>query len=152
MPTRAFDELTGLLLDAEDRQKLEWVIGAILSDEPPNFVIVKGGRESGKTTLLQIVRKVVLAPRGELGFIPHLAFIHDDRDLEADGNTNVFFETNEDHPDLEERAIVLTTTGDQIPVNKHYVLMQTVDNEVASIARRCCQTFESLGYNYYDSF
>src|SRR3569623_1457456 len=98
MPTRAFDELTSLLQEAEDRLKLVWVIGAILSDEPPNFVVVKGGRETGKTTLMQIIRRVVLSPRGELGFVPRVAFIHDERDFENDGHTNVFFETNVDVP------------------------------------------------------
>ena len=54
----AYDELIGTLYDPEERAKLEWSIGAIISGdakEIQKFIVLYGDRGSGKSTFINIV-------------------------------------------------------------------------------------------------
>jgi len=54
----AYDELIGTLYDPEERAKLEWAIGAIVSGDSKNihkFIVLEGPAGTGKSTLLDIV-------------------------------------------------------------------------------------------------
>lgn len=58
----AYDELMSTLYDPEERQKLEWSVGAILTGDSKNiqkFIVIYGGPGSGKSTFLNIVQKLV---------------------------------------------------------------------------------------------
>jgi len=59
--TTAYDELMATLYAPEERQKLEWAIGAIISGDAKDiqkFVVLYGEGGSGKSTFLNIVQKL----------------------------------------------------------------------------------------------
>jgi hypothetical protein len=148
--TRAYNELLSLLLRPEDQQKFEWVVGAMLNDGPRNTVVFRGSTGTGKSTLMMVVRKLAMStPMDE--FAPQVAFTTWNetgkiRPFLEEG-TYVFVEDNETF-DMSEEFIVITTTGDRVPVNKHYVLMQEIDNELPDIARGCSAVYNSLGEDF----
>lgn len=57
----AYDELIGTLYDPEEREKLEWAIGAIISGDAKSiqkFIVLYGEAGAGKSTFLNIVQKL----------------------------------------------------------------------------------------------
>ena len=57
----AYDELIGTLYDAEERAKLEWAIGAVVSGDAKTiqkFIVLYGEAGSGKSTVLNIIQKL----------------------------------------------------------------------------------------------
>jgi len=57
----AFNELMGILYDEEEREKLEWAIGAIISGDAKNiqkFIVLYGEAGTGKSTVLNIIQKL----------------------------------------------------------------------------------------------
>jgi len=57
----AYDELMGTLYDQEERQKLEWALGAIIAGDAKHiqkFIVLYGEAGSGKSTFLNIVQKL----------------------------------------------------------------------------------------------
>lgn len=152
MSTRAYDELSKLLLSPEDKQKYEWAVGCMLDNGPCHVVTMLGDAGTGKTTLMTIARKVLLSPfTGNIA--PRVAFItaFDRNRPRIDDSTFVFFEAN--HPDqVPEDSLVVKTTGERVPVNKHYVLMQEIDSELVAVADNCIALFRELGENYYNPF
>lgn len=57
--TKAYDELMDVLYDPEERKKLEWAIGAIISGdskEIQKFIVLYGAAGSGKSTVLNIIQ------------------------------------------------------------------------------------------------
>lgn len=144
---KAYNEMVELLLSSGDREKFEWVIGALLSDASPNITVVRGGPQSGKTTLMMIVRKITQSATAD--FIPRVVMAHDGyiRDLPEDAF--VFVEQNDIQP-IDGPHVIIHTTGDSVPVNKHYVLMETINSEVDAIAEHCIQLYQNLGDNYFE--
>lgn len=60
-PIEAYDELMTVLYDPEEREKLEWAIGAIISGEAKSiqkFIVMYGEAGSGKSTFLNIVQEL----------------------------------------------------------------------------------------------
>lgn len=151
-PTRAYNEMVGLLLEREDRQKFEWAIGAMLEDGPRNIVVLLGAPRTGKTTLTKIVRKVLLSPEAG-AFAPRVAFLSWDlHELpQVDDDMFVFVEALIGDA-LTKDSLIIKTTGDRVPVNKHYVLMREIDSELGDIAEHCIELYRELGYDYYNMF
>ena len=61
MPIPAYEELMSTLYDPEERDKLEWAIGAIISGDSKTiqkFIVLYGDAGSGKSTFLKIVEKL----------------------------------------------------------------------------------------------
>ena len=61
MPTPAYDKLMSTLYEPEERDKLEWAIGAIISGDSKyiqKFIVLYGDAGSGKSTFLNIVEKL----------------------------------------------------------------------------------------------
>lgn len=59
--TPAYDEIMSTLYSKEDREKLEWAIGSIISGESRNiqkFIVLYGGPGTGKSTVLNIIQKL----------------------------------------------------------------------------------------------
>jgi energy-coupling factor transporter ATP-binding protein EcfA2 len=57
----AFDELIGTLYDKDQRDKLEWAIGAIISGDAKSiqkFIVLYGEAGAGKSTILNIIQKL----------------------------------------------------------------------------------------------
>lgn len=57
----AYDELMSMLYNPEEREKLEWAIGAIVAGEAKDiqkFIVLYGTAGSGKSTFLNIVQKL----------------------------------------------------------------------------------------------
>lgn len=57
--TPAYDEIISTLYDEEERKKLEWAIGAIISGDSKflqKFIVLYGAPGSGKSTLLNIIQ------------------------------------------------------------------------------------------------
>lgn len=58
---RAWDELIGSLYSEEERQKIEWSIGAVVSGDSKNiqkFLVFYGPAGSGKSTILNIIQQM----------------------------------------------------------------------------------------------
>lgn len=58
-PTDAYDEIIGTLYSDEERHKLEWAIGAIVTGNSKNiqkFIVMYGAPGTGKSTILNIVQ------------------------------------------------------------------------------------------------
>ncbi len=58
-PTPAYDELMSTLYNPEERQKLEWAIGAIITGDSrkiQKFIVLYGAAGSGKSTVLNIIQ------------------------------------------------------------------------------------------------
>jgi energy-coupling factor transporter ATP-binding protein EcfA2 len=56
-----FDELIGTLYDCDERAKLEWAIGAIVSGDSRDiqkFIVLYGESGAGKSTILNIIQKL----------------------------------------------------------------------------------------------
>lgn len=57
----AWDELVNVLYDSEERQKIEWAIGAIVSGDSKTiqkFIVFYGSAGTGKSTILDIIEKL----------------------------------------------------------------------------------------------
>ena len=57
----AWDELIGTLYEPEERQKLEWAIGAVVSGDSKDiqkFLVLYGSAGTGKSTVLNIIQKL----------------------------------------------------------------------------------------------
>ena len=60
-PIPAWDEIVGTLYAPEERTKLEWAIGAIVTGESKNlqkFIVMYGAPKTGKSTVLNIIQKL----------------------------------------------------------------------------------------------
>jgi hypothetical protein len=148
---KAYNEMISLLLSREDQEKFEWSIGCMLDNGPCHVVVLRGSRGTGKTTLMTIIRKVLLSPFTG-GIAPRVAFLSWDMyELpHIDSATFVFVEANTDDA-ITSESLVIETTGDRVPVNKHYVLMREIDSELVDIADNCIALFRELGEDYYTS-
>jgi len=59
--TSAWDELVGTLYSVEERQKIEWAIGAVVSGDSKSiqkFMVFYGSAGTGKSTILNIIEKL----------------------------------------------------------------------------------------------
>lgn len=143
---KAYNELVGLLLSEEDRAKFEWAIGAMLCEAPPNILIVHGDPGSGKSTLLHIARKILLADvRGDL--TTRVSFQHEGY-FGVSPDTFVFAASNHPYDGGEDDgAVHISTTGERVPVNKHYVLMLQIDVEALAVSEHCINVYYSTQEN-----
>lgn len=61
-PIKAYEELISTLYDPEERRKLEWAVGAVLTGDSKwiqKFIVLYGAPGSGKSTWLNILQKLV---------------------------------------------------------------------------------------------
>jgi len=147
---RAYNELVDRLLPPEDRIKFETVIGSMLSGGPPKHVLFYGPEGSGKTTLMRIIKRLLTMSAVGDG-TARVAFRRSGSrhvNEEMVFNSFVFADTNRFPEELPPGDILLQTTGERLPVNKYYVLMELIDYELDAIAEHCIRTYENtLGNN-----
>lgn len=145
---KAYNELVWRLLTAEDRYKFEWAIGAVLTGGPANDVVFYGHGMTGKTTLMTIVRKILIR---SAGFVAPRVVFHESfvgRHIPVhDSDVFSFVEINS--PLDTGNALVIEPTGIRIPVNKYYVLMTQIESELDAIAEICINRYRSLGEDHY---
>ena len=61
IPTPNYDELISTLYDEEERQKIEWAVGSIISGDSKDiqkFYVLYGEPGSGKSTILRVIKKL----------------------------------------------------------------------------------------------
>lgn len=141
VPAKAYDEIINRLLYPEDRYKFEWVIGALLDGGPARVVCIWGPSSSGKTTLIKIIKRILVLPDDEQ--IGRRVAFQGPRLFEVGIDTFVFGESLtpvEDHPRI---AVNIRTTGDHLPADKFHVLMNQINSELDTIADQCVQTFRN---------
>ena len=59
--TKAYDEIMSTLYDPEERKKIEWAIGAVISGDAKKiqkFIVLFGDPGTGKSTVLNIIQKL----------------------------------------------------------------------------------------------
>lgn len=142
---KAYNELVGRLLSPREREKFEWVVGALLDDGPAQVVIFRGLPGSGKSTLITIVKRLMLLSHDEQ--IGHRVVFQGPRLYLVDRNTFVFGESSEPSRSVE-RPFVIRTTGDHLPANKYHVLTELIESEIDAIADICVKTYRSIGETY----
>lgn len=135
--TKAYNELVSLLLTEEDRLKFEWVVGAVLSGEDSHILIVHGDAGSGKSTLLNIARQIFMVGDRD-NRASRVVFQHDGYSgLDTFYPETNVFSANNQPVYIPEGAEIITTTGDRVSVNKHYVLMKQIYDEAPAVAVHC---------------
>ena len=61
--TPAYDEVMSTLYSEEERQKIEWAIGSIISGDSKHiqkFIVLYGSAGTGKSTILNIIQKLFI--------------------------------------------------------------------------------------------
>ncbi|WPJ30584.1 hypothetical protein [Streptomyces phage Psst1] len=137
---KAYNELLDRIFRPEDRLKLETVVGSMLSGGEPQHVVIFGTSGSGKTSVSKIIRKLALFNMVENGRRTHHVVFQHEGYYPVESDSFVFAETKE--PVAPKGAVFVETTGERLPVNKYYVLMQQIDSELDEIAEHCIQTYQ----------
>lgn len=146
---KAYNELVNRLLREENREKFEWAVGAVLADGPRNIVAFRGHHATGKTTLSNIVRKILMADT--VYFVPQVSFRPDIITLnqnDSSGEGFQFLETLDTVSEID-GVLSIETTGDRIPTSKYYILMEQINSEVDAIAEICLNKYHIFGEGYY---
>jgi hypothetical protein len=143
---KAYNELMDRLLEPEDRRKLEIIVGAMLTGGEPKIVIICGRGGSGKTTIMRIIHRLQLFNIVDSGRrTPHVVFQHEGY-FPIEGDPFIFAEALNE-PFALSGTIFVRTTGERLPVNKYYVLMDMIDSELDEIAEHCIRTYTNAQEN-----
>lgn len=138
----AWDEFVGTVYDEENRRLLEGVIGAFKSGVPfdgKKVVILYGDAASGKSTTLSILRVLfrdrIAAYEGD----PPKWGLRDERPWFITRN----YPPHPEDEGLKRRAVLIQTSGETIPSEKHQVLISRIYGERANIIRYCTEVYKS---------
>lgn len=195
-PTPAWDEIIGTLYSPEERMKLEWAIGAIVTGESKKiqkFIVMYGAPGAGKGTIINIIQllfegycaafdaQALGNPNSSFALesfrsnplvgIQHdgnLSKIEDNTRLNslvshevmtvnekfkssypARFNTFLFMGTNKPvritdaKSGIIRRLIDVSPSGNRIPAERYYKLMNDVKFELGGIAAHCKEVFEA---------
>jgi predicted ATP-binding protein involved in virulence len=142
----AWDEMLDVFFPGEDRVKIEWAVGSLLSDGPKKTMILTGNPATGKSTVLHIIQKIFDKNKPNLrvkvqhdGYVKNAAF---------DGSKHLFFADNR-APKIVD-AIMVESSGNTIPFKKYKAFAEAAEAAHAEIAKQCVRMYETLGANYYD--
>ena len=133
--TPAYDELIGTLYSPEERHKLEWAIGAVISGdskEIQKFIVMYGAPKTGKSTILNVMQDLF---DGYFG-------VFDSRALGS--ATNVFaLEAFKDNP-----LVAIQHDGDLSRIEDNTRLNSLVSHEMMSINVKFKPTY-SIRFNSF---
>jgi hypothetical protein len=126
----AYDEIMSTLYRDDERQKLEWAIGAIISGDSKRiqkFIVLKGAPGTGKSTFLNIVQKL---------FDGYYAFF----DAKAVGSSNESFalEAFKTNP-----LIAIQHDGDLSRIEDNTKLNQIISHESLIVNEKFKSTYSS---------
>lgn len=120
MPIPAYETIIGTLYSPEERQKIEWAIGAIFcgaSTKIQKFLVLYGKGGTGKGTILEIIMRL----------LPGYWSVFNSQSL-ASGNNQFSMEPFKDNP-----LIALQTDGNLSKIEDNTKLNQIVAHEVCLI-------------------
>jgi len=201
----AYDQIIGTLYSEEERRKLEWAIGAIITGDASKiqkFIVLYGDPGTGKSTILEIIQKLFKGyysifdakslTSGSNAFSteqfannPLIAIQHDGDLSKIEDNSILnsivshesiqinekykksypmkmkaflFMATNkpvkitDGKAGLIRRLIDVNPSGNKLPTDLYYELMDKVEFELGAIAWHCKEIYEKYGKNYYNSY
>ena len=204
-PIDAYDEIISTLYSEEERQKIEWAIGAVVSGDSvkiQKFIVFFGEAGTGKSTILNIIQALfpgyyTMFDAKALGSSnsafatevfksnPLVAIQHDGDLSRIEDNTklnsiiaheemvvnekykasyttrmNCFLFMGTNRPvkitdaksGIIRRLIDVRPTGNKIPPERYFPLMEQVNYELGAIAYHCLQVYRKLGKNYYTAY
>ncbi|AWN05919.1 helicase [Streptomyces phage CricKo] len=149
----SWNELLGVLLEDEDRKKIEWAIGAIIAGGPTKMLVITGPEKSGKSSILTLMERVIEMHREEDSLPVAVR-----RSGASDPDMDRFMLIEDNRPGLAERwfkiperIIEVPTTGHTLTLNNFYLLAGFISSHMGAIATRCLATYRELGPNHYDT-
>ncbi len=201
----AYEEIMSTLYDEDERRKLEWAIGAIISGDSKllqKFIVLYGAPGSGKSTVLNIIQMLFdgyysvfdskSLTRSSDQFAleafrtnPLIAIEHDGDLSRIEDNTRInsivsheemrinekfkatyssrfnsflFMGTNkpvkitDSKSGILRRLIDVQPSGNKIPRRRFEELMNQVKYELGGIAYKCLESYNKLGFSYYDDY
>lgn len=154
---KAWDELVGTLYSQEERNKIEWAIGAIVSGDSKKitkFLVFYGDAGTGKSTILNIIQKLF---DGYYATNDPLVVIQHDGDLSKIEDNFLFMATNKPvkiigtKSSIIRKIIYVHPSGNKFPPKKYNELYSQIDFELDAIKNYCLKVYQSMGPNYYDN-
>src|SRR6478736_193090 len=140
-PIEAWDELVVTLYSVEEREKIEWLIGAVVSGDSKSiqkFGVFYGPPGSGKGTILDVIERL---------------FVGYTTSFEAKQlGTNKPVKISDAKSGIIRRLIDIHPTNVRIPINHYNTLMSQIDFELGAIANHCLEVYLRLGKNHYNAY
>ncbi len=136
----AWDELVGTLYSEEERAKIEWAIGAVVSGDSKKiqkFLVFYGPGGTGKDMQMNEKYKPSYTSR-----VNAFLFM----------GTNLPVKISDAKSGIIRRLIDVHPTGVIIPANHYHALMSRIDFELGAIAHHCLEVYRAMGKNYYNSY
>lgn len=133
----AWDELVRTLYTEEGRIKIEWAVGAMVENSRPKTLVFCGPARSGKSTILNIIRKLSKSNH-----------------LSANGFPFMEVNTLESIPKaIKTRCIDVQPTGNNIiPAVRYVNLIERTELELEAIAKHCAEVYREKGESYYNAY
>lgn len=129
-PIQSYDEMMATLYSEEERRKLEWAIGSIISGESKDiqkFIVLYGGPRTGKSTVINIVEQL----------FPGYYSVFDSRALGSANNAFALesFRTNP--------LIAIQHDGDLSHIEDNTKLNSIVSHETIMVNEKFKSTYQS---------
>lgn len=143
----AWKELFGTAYKPEELTKIEWVFGAVASEDykkMQEFVVLYGPQMSGKTTVLNIAAKL----------FGDSILIQEDLDLRKVRDDSLFLITtaitqaaisryNTDSG-IVRRMLVVNTSGSFVPLETYRILLDRIYSDLEEVMLHCVKTYNEM--------
>lgn len=154
---RSWSKLLDALFSKEDREKIEWSMGAALEGRVKKILDIHGPSGSGKSTILNIAEKIYAENgRGPVGLkfvVRHEGFVASPHFTTVKPHAFMFVASDAlakpDNDKILSRMIQARITGTKLPENEYYQLIRSIGSGTDKIARLCLEKYRGLGPKYY---